>query len=196
MCAPFYLGQVRDYFGSETVLLEVPKDLQAERIARMSDAARAELIGVKELLDKDPELAVMKIGRIIERELIDLYSQVFTTEAPRRISATLAELEENEVIPPLLASSADWVRRVRNVATHGMGTSPETAQRAFSELLEYLEWSVMAKREVDPRCGRCKAVVKSGWKKCPSCTAEIVRSCQHCGLELKSGWKICPECGR
>lgn len=195
MCAPFYLAQFTNAFESEGITVHVPKDLLAERIARMNDAARAELRGVQDLLETDPELAVMKIGRIVERELMELHGGVFTTPAPRRISATIAELEESEVLPPLLASSVDWIRRMRNVATHGAGTSSNTAAKAFAELLGYLEWAVLAKPDLMPRCGRCKAAIERTWKNCPACTAELVPQCRSCGMAMKTGWKICPTCG-
>ncbi|MFC1530956.1 zinc ribbon domain-containing protein [Gemmatimonadota bacterium] len=196
MCAPFYLAQIRDTFGEYDLELELAKDLLDERIARLSGDHYDETQMIRSVLISDPELAIMKTGRILEREVTELFRKTYRTTPPKRLSQTLVALEQGEIIPPLLASSVDWIRRVRNVATHGEGASTHVAQKALYELVDLLEWSERMLPDLQPRCGKCKTPIEEDWRVCPTCTTPVGRQCQSCDMELQADWKICPQCGK
>jgi len=50
--------------------------------------------------------------------------------------------------------------------------------------------------EVSMKCPKCAGTIKSGWKICPFCAAEIEekKKCASCGSEMEEGWVACPYC--
>jgi len=45
-------------------------------------------------------------------------------------------------------------------------------------------------------CSACGTNLKTGFRFCPNCKANLKESCQSCGRDLQEGWKCCPSCGK
>lgn len=198
MCASYHLGQGLGLFERSGFAIDSDERRLIERIASLDRTFQDELATVEGVLRSDPELAVMKIGRINELLWTEVYRTTHGAGPPRQISKTMAILEEEGLAPLPILSSAGWVRSIRNVATHHGGISRSQARSAFEHLIDILEWheanrDSLTKRETT--CPECEKPLDAGWKACPFCGADQSPNCRQCGESVLREWKICPHCG-
>lgn len=195
MCAPFFAAQSADVFPVHGFTVDRESIRQVERVALLDDATRADLSLLRKLIDEDPHVALLHAGRMNERALTTIYARSFRRDAPTPISKTLAKLIDAGVVPAVIATSADWVRRVRNEAKSDLGrTGPETASRAYDHLLDVLEWEQVSRDDEDLRCVGCLSAVEAGWQRCPRCGDPLEPECPACSAGVRPDWNFCPAC--
>jgi ABC-type nitrate/sulfonate/bicarbonate transport system substrate-binding protein len=195
MCAPLLLGRLPGLSEGSGVTFVRQVRREVERVAGLSDTLRESVEQARDLIAVDPALATMKMARLVELNLRVVADHVLGANAPKQVSAVIAALEERGILPPLIATSAHWIRSVRNVAAHEDDLSEATAAAAMTHLLDILEWLQASGVTSELRCPRCSALVQPDWVVCPNCTWRFERTCERCGLAMDASWKACPSCG-
>ncbi len=195
MCVPLLLARNRKGSAEGAITFETGVQREEERIASLPDTLRESVDQARDLIAVDPALATMKMARLVEFSLRSISDEALGSRSPKQISAVISGLEEAGVLPPIIATSAHWIRSVRNVATHQDELSPATASAALTHLLDILEWIQESNVAHERRCPRCSRPVQPEWVVCPTCTWRFERTCERCGLALEASWKACPGCG-
>lgn len=193
MCIPLLIA--RNGPAPDGFRFEGQPRREEERIAALPDSMRETVEQARELMLMDPALATMKMARLAELTLRSLSEQLLGKQSARQISAVIAELEEAGLVPPIIATSAHWIRSVRNVAAHHDEVEQGTAEAALGHLLGLLEWVNESGIAEQRRCPRCAKAVQPDWIVCPNCTWRFEQTCERCGLTLEPSWKACPTCG-
>jgi len=195
MCAPFFAAQAAGVFEDAGFLIARDAIRNVERVALLDGSMQADLALIRRLIDDEPELAVLRVGQINERILTELFERSFRRSAPMPISKTLARLAESGALPAVIATSSDWIRRVRNEAKSAQGrTGFEIAHRAYEHLLDVVEWEQQSRTEGVLRCGECSDPVEAPWQNCPRCGARLEPSCEVCEEPVRHEWNFCPGC--
>lgn len=198
MCATFHVGDLAELFDSAGLAMHVGRRRVEERIARVSAERQDDLRLCYELIDRDPELVIQKLGRMNE-QLFRGQLRRLTGQEPRSFGAALEALRDLDAIPGDILSWSNSIRSIRNVATHEDETlTSEEAQNAFNIFLNVIEWCDSHRLEsiaVGGRCPRCRAPVDHDWVACPECAAPLSAKCDSCGDGLQPSWKLCPRCG-
>lgn len=195
MCVPLLVARTLKDISQVPIRFEKTGQREAERIASLPDDLRESVEQARELIAVDPAVATMKMARLIEFSLRSISDQVLGGKSPKQISAVIAGLEEAGILPPVVATSAHWIRSVRNVAAHQDSLEPATATAALTHVLDILEWIQTSNVAQERRCPRCSQPVQPEWVVCPTCTWRFEQTCERCGLALESSWKACPGCG-
>lgn len=197
MSAAFHLAQGTGLLADRRFVVDSDQRRLVERIASLDHEFRPDLHSVEPLISTDAELAVMKLGRVNEDIFTSVYSLATGKQPPRQLSKTLALLEEHELVPNTILSSAHWIRSVRNIAAHEEGVSRTHARSCYSHMVDILEWFcneralLTSKRH---RCLRCQKALRPEWSACPYCGVRQPTECAQCGQALEAGWKACPFC--
>jgi hypothetical protein len=195
MCVPILLARNLKDIGQVSINFETTVQRVEERIASLSDGLRETVEQARELITVDAALATIKMARLVELSLRSISDQALGRQSPKQISAVISGLEEAGILPPIVATSAHWIRSVRNVAAHQDDLRPATASEALTHLLDIMEWIQESDVAQERRCPRCSQPVQPEWVVCPTCTWQFERTCERCGLALESTWKACPGCG-
>jgi hypothetical protein len=195
MCVPILLARSLKDIAQVPVNFETTVQREEERIASLPDSLRESVEQARELITVDAALATMKMARLVELSLRSISDQALGKQSPKQISAVISGLEEAGILPPIVATSAHWIRSVRNVAAHQDDLGPATASAALTHLLDIMEWIQESDVAQERRCPRCSQPVQPEWVVCPTCTWRFERTCERCGLALESSWKACPGCG-
>lgn len=198
MCSTFHVGDLGELFDTAGLAMHVGRRRVEERIARVSSERQDDLRLCYELIDRDPELVIQKLGRMNEQLFRGQLRRLSGGEH-RSFGAVLDSLRQSDAIPRDILSWSDSIRSIRNVATHeDEAISAEEAQNAFNIFLNVIEWCDSHQLEaiaVEGRCPRCWAPVDGDWIACPECGASFDSRCGSCGDALQPGWKLCPHCG-
>jgi hypothetical protein len=195
MCIPILVARTLKDIATAPINFEATARREEERIASLPDTLRESVEQARELIGVDAALATMKMAHLVELSLRSISEQALGRQSPKQISAVISGLEEAGILPPIVATSAHWIRSVRNVAAHQDDFGPATASAALTHLLDILEWIQESDVAHERRCPRCSQPVQPEWVVCPTCTWRFERTCERCGLALESSWKACPGCG-
>jgi RNA polymerase subunit RPABC4/transcription elongation factor Spt4 len=195
MCVPIFAARNLKDIAHVPISFDTTVQREVERIASLPDSLRESVEQARELISVDPALATMKMARLVEMSLRSISEEAFGKQSPKQISAVISGLEEAGILPPIVATSAHWIRSVRNVAAHQDELSASTASAALTHLLDIVEWIQESSVAQERRCPRCSQLVQPEWVVCPSCTWRFDHTCERCGLALESSWKACPGCG-
>jgi RNA polymerase subunit RPABC4/transcription elongation factor Spt4 len=195
MCVPILLARDRKDIAHASIKFEQTVQREAERIASLPDSLRESVEQARGLVAVDPALATMKMARLVELSLRSISDQALGRQPPKQISAVISGLEEAGILPPIVATSAHWIRNVRNVAAHQDDFELATASAALTHLLDILVWIQDSKVAQERRCPRCSQLVQPEWVVCPNCTLRFEHTCERCGQALETSWKACPSCG-
>ena len=195
MCVPILVARNLKDISQVPINFETTVQREEERIAALPDSLRESVEQARELITVDAALATMKMARLVELSLRSISDQALGKQSPKQISAVISGLEEAGILPPIVATSAHWIRSVRNVAAHQDDLGPATASAALTHLLDILEWIQESDVAQERRCPRCSQPVQPEWVVCPTCTWRFEHTCERCGLALESSWKACPGCG-
>ena len=195
MCVPILAARNLKDIAQLTIKFDTTVPREIERIASLPDSLRESVEQARELISVDPALATMKMARLVELSLRSISDEVLGKQSPKQISAIISSLEEAGILPPIVATSAHWIRSVRNVAAHQDELGAATASAALTHLLDIVEWIQESNVAHERRCPRCSQPVQPEWVVCPSCTWRLEHTCERCGLALETSWKACPGCG-
>ncbi len=195
MCVPILAARNLKDIAHAPISFDSTVQREVERIAALPDSLRESVEQARELISVDPALATMKMARLVELSLRSISDEALGKQSPKQISAVISGLEEAGILPPIVATSAHWIRSVRNVAAHQDELGAATASAALTHLLDIVEWIQESNVAQERRCPRCTQLVQPEWVVCPSCTWRFEDTCERCGLALESSWKACPGCG-
>jgi len=199
MCATFHVADYEGLFEQHGLTVQAGKRRIADRIARLSADMQEDLRLCHELLSRDPELVIQKLGRMNEQIFREMLRRVSGQE-PKSAAAAIESLRELKAAPPDILSWADSVRSIRNVATHQDEVlDPDEAQNVFNIMLNIVEWYDRQSVEVtvpQRQCRRCRLDLHEEWIACPQCGTTTSHECAGCGAILDPSWKVCPACGR
>ncbi|MFH8926303.1 DUF4145 domain-containing protein [Streptomyces pristinaespiralis] len=196
MCAPILLGRHARLFMANG-LDDTDSDSRIiERVAALGDEYRQALRSIRSLLAVEPELAVVKAGKVIEQELADFYERCFDRVPPKAISSAIEELSKFGVMPTRVTAAAHWLRNLRNDSAHRGREAVQYAETAYGLTVEILEWLHQELPRLLLRCTRCgRTIEDSNWVACPHCGQLRRRSCGSCREPIQASWKACPHCG-
>lgn len=195
MCVPILAARNLKDIAQVPINFDTTVPREVERIASLPDSLRESVEQARELISVDPALAMMKMARLVEMSLRSISEEALGKQSPKQVSAVISSLEEAGILPPIVATSAHWIRSVRNVAAHQDELSAATATAALTHLLDIVEWIQESNVAQERRCPRCSQLVQPEWVACPSCTWRFEHTCERCGLALETSWKACPGCG-
>jgi RNA polymerase subunit RPABC4/transcription elongation factor Spt4 len=198
MCSSFHVADYAKLFQDQGFEVQTGRRRIEDRIARLDITTQDDLRLCYELLRRDPELVVQKLGHMNEQLFRGLSRDLLRVE-PKSIAAVIEGLREAGVVPADILSWADSIRSIRNVVTHGdQPLSDDEAANVFNIMLNIVEWHLSAGsalKAAAPRCARCKNPVEAAWVACPSCGSSLSGKCRGCDQALQAGWKACPYCG-
>lgn len=197
MCVPFHASVFTGDLLRAGFHVDPTTRTLSERIAQLDTKTRQDLIGARSLLETDVNAAVFKVGTVHEFVINSLYLRALNAPPSSRISATLAELERNRVLPPRLVAGAHFIRSLRNAATHDAtaAITATEAERALAQLLDILDYSRQVQVTAKRRCRRCDQVLEADWLACPMCGLSARSACANCSEPVRPDWKACPQCG-
>ncbi len=195
MCVPILAARNLKDTAHLPISFDTTMQREVERIAALPDSLRESVEQARELISVDPALATMKMARLVELSLRSISEEALGKQSPKQISAVISGLEDAGILPPIVATSAHWIRSVRNVAAHQEELGAATASAALTHLLDIVEWIQASDVAQERRCPRCSQLVQPEWVVCPSCTWRFETTCERCGLALEPSWKACPSCG-
>lgn len=196
MCTTFHLADLAGLFIKHDMPLLLSNRRTEERIARLNEKYRDDMKLCFELIARDPELVIQKLGRLNE-SLFQEIERAFYGDNKKTLAASIERIRENELIPREILSWADTIRSIRNVATHSENAiSVDEAKNVFNIFLNILEWvekneSIILSKNL---CARCSKVLNSEWQVCPYCGYTNPSSCPNCGSKIQTEWKLCPYC--
>ena len=198
MCATFHVADYEGLFETQGLRVQAGKRRIADRIARSSADVQEDLRLCHELLARDPELVIQKLGRMNEHIFREMLRKI-TGEEPKSAAAAIESLRLLKAVPPDILSWADSVRSIRNVATHQIEAPDlDEAQNVFNIMLNIVEWYDRQSSETSlpvKRCRRCHLDLHEDWVACPQCGTTTSVDCAKCRGALSPGWKVCPRCG-
>jgi RNA polymerase subunit RPABC4/transcription elongation factor Spt4 len=195
MCVPILVARDRRDLADAPIHFAQTVQRDAERIASLPDSLRESVEQARDLIAVDPALATMQMARLVELRLRLISDQALGKHSPKQISAVISGLEEVGILPPIVATSAHWIRNVRNVATHQDHFERATASAALTHSLDILIWLQDNNVAQERRCPRCSQLVQPEWVVCPNCTLRFAHTCERCDQALETSWKACPSCG-
>lgn len=197
MCTTFHIADLANSFSHYDLSVESSGRRVEERIALLDEEWQNDMKLCHELIPRDPELVVQKIGRMNEKIFRKVENSLIG-EAPNSIAAAIQSLRDKDLVPRDVLSWADSIRSIRNVATHDdESIKSEEARNTFNIFLNLLEWY---ESEADDllqfdRCPRCYYQLEEGWTVCPRCGNSLEEVCPACGQEVQNEWQACPNCG-
>jgi len=197
MCATFHVADLSKSFSEFGLKVDSSNRRIEERIALLQEKWQNDIKLCYELLQRDPELVVQKIGRMNE-QLFREIEESLIGETSKSIAAVIQSLRDKKLIPRDILSWADSIRSIRNVATHdNEKILPDESQNAFNIFLNILEWYEQASQNLfkHTRCPQCYNELNKDWNLCPRCGKSVQTNCSSCKKELKPEWKVCPYCG-
>lgn len=196
MCSSFHLADLSGLFSKHGMPLITSNRRMEERIARLDEEYRDDIKLCFELLPRDPELVLQKLGRMNEA-LFQKIEKSYYGDNRKSIAASIDRIRENNLVSNDILSWADSIRSIRNVATHSdNGINSDEARNAFNIFLNILEWFEKNESEIMGKkvCARCYKKLDASWKSCPYCGSNTSSSCSGCEQEVQPTWKICPFC--
>jgi uncharacterized protein with PIN domain len=129
-----------------------------------------------------------------------IYERVFNEHPPDEFRELLDKLDEENLLPGHVLTSAHWIRQLQKIAADDEGITSSQANDALTRFVDILEWFHNERdnlSQVNDRCPDCNQEIKDkDWKVCPQCGSQLSNICENCGVELELGWGHCPECGR
>lgn len=199
MCATFHVADLAGLFEKSGLGLGAGRRRVEERIARLAPELQDDLRLCSELIARDPELVIQKLGRMNE-QLFRRLARASLGGDEKSFAATIESLRSAGVAPKDILSWADSIRSIRNVAAHHQeNLSSEEAGNAFSIFLNVAEWFDQNRAALEApvsRCPRCATEVEEVWVACPKCGMSLDGACEGCGAKVEPGWRVCPRCGR
>lgn len=197
MCTGFHLADLSGQISQNDFEIYSPTRRVEERIASLDEDYQEDLKLCFELLSRDPELVIQKIGRLNEQIFRNI-EKLITNSTTKSFAGVLQKLGELNIIPSDILAWSDSIRSIRNVATHDEGKmNEEESKTTFNILLEILEWYKANKNKFSNNtiCPRCHKNIDGDWIVCPHCGNDLCNKCQSCGKQIENNWKACPYCG-
>lgn len=197
MCTTFHVADIAGLFAEHGIDVEGSLRRVEERIALLPEPFSNDLKLCHELLPRDPQLVIQKLGRMNEQIFRKIEREVLGQET-KSLAAVIDNVRATDLVSRDILSWADSIRSIRNVATHEDETiSREEAKNAFRIFLKIAEWYEGDGEQILGRtlCPRCGKDVHEDWRACANCGYALERKCPECGRQVEVNWTACPYCG-
>jgi len=197
MCAGFHVADIKGMYGRHGFAIQRSGRRVEERIALLRESLQHDLRLCYELIGRDPELVVQKVGRLNEQCFREIETKVLGEES-KSAAQVIDNIRQRRIVANEILTWADSVRAIRNVATHGHGSiTSEEATTAFNIFVNIAEWYDANIDDILSMqyCSRCHEKVEADWVACPGCGMRVLRKCKECNEQLDLSWKACPYCG-
>ena len=191
MCLPLLVGELAG--AAEESRFERKSFRPVERLARLPKDMRAELQRVSEILALQPSSGVLELGRMLEDRARRLAAALGIEIGSKSVAAVWTQLEEIGALDAMTATSAHYVRSLRNVAAHAGTVRPDLSDSALDRAIDVYEW-LARPIQVAERCGKCRGELKPEWMACPRCGTSRQDKCAACSQDLQPEWSTCPYC--
>lgn len=168
MCAPFQLALRNGSLKLCGFNIDHNDLSLNERVARLVGDYRHELRGSRQLIEHDPDAAVLKVGKISEQRFNTLADSRGLLDNNQALAKTLSVLEAANLVPRQILAYAHWIRTLRNLAAHEHGVTKSQAASAYAHVVDILEWYERSRQEKHV-CRGCGAAIEDTWRFCPYC---------------------------
>jgi ABC-type nitrate/sulfonate/bicarbonate transport system substrate-binding protein len=199
LCATFHISQRLGLFEDSGIKIRSDERRLVEKVASFDKKYREKISEIRDLSNNNFEAATVVLGKENNKLFDRIYQRVFDDDPPDEFRELLDELDEENVLPGRVLTSAHWIRQLQKVAVNEEGITSSQANDALTRFVDILEWFHDERDNLSPineRCPDCNGEIEDrSWKVCPQCGSQLSNICGDCGEELELGWDHCPECG-
>ena len=128
-----------DFHTKDTATHPEPIDRIEKRLDCLEDWIKIKLVASHQIMDTDPEMAVVRAGKTTEAIIKEIYRK-HHADGESNVSNMIRKLSTDDLIPEHITSWMHTVRSLRNVAVHGDGIDKTQALDALNAALNVAEW--------------------------------------------------------
>ena len=199
LCATFHISQRLGLFEDFGIKIRSDERRLVEKVASFDRQYRDKISEVRELFKNNFEAAIVVLGKENNRLFRGIYERVFAEDPPDEFKKLLDQLDEEDILPGHVLTSAHWIRQLQKIAADDEGITSSQANDALTRFVDILEWFHNERdnlSKINDKCPDCGHEIENrDWKVCPQCGSQLSNVCDDCGEELELGWEHCPECG-
>lgn len=199
LCATFHISQRLGLFEDSGIKIRSDERRLVEKVASFDKEYRDKISEIRDLSSNNFEAATVVLGNENNKLFSRIYEHVFQADPPDEFRELLDELDEEDLLPGHVITSAHWIRQLQKIAADEEGITSSQANDALTRFVDILEWFHDERDNLSPvneRCPDCEYEIEnSDWKVCPKCGSQLSNTCETCGEELDRSWNNCPECG-
>jgi len=199
LCSTFHISQRLGLFEDAGIKIRSDETRLVEKIASFDKKYRDKISEIRDLAKNNFEAATVVLGKENKKLFKRIYERVFDNHPPDEFKELLDELENEDILPGHVLTSAHWIRQLQKIAADEEGITSSQANDALTRFVDILEWFHNERdslSQINERCPDCGYEIEdSDWKVCPDCGKELSNTCVDCGAEIEMVWDHCPECG-
>lgn len=199
LCATFHISQRLGLFEDSGIKIRSDERRLVEKVASFDRKYRNKISEIRDLSKNNFEAATVVLGKENNKLFSRIYEQVFNEHPPDEFRELLDKLDEENLLPGHVITSAHWIRQLQKIAVEDEDITSSQANDALTRFVDILEWFHNERDNLSPvneKCPDCNQEIKDkDWKVCPQCGSQLSNTCHNCGEELELGWGHCPECG-
>lgn len=199
LCATFHISQRLGLFEDSGIKIRSDERRLVEKVASFDKKYRNKISEIRDLSKNNFEAATVVLGKENKKLFDRIFERVFDDDPPDEFREVLDRLDEEDLLPGHVLTSAHWIRQLQKIAAEDGGITSSQANDALTRFVDILEWFHNERdsiSQINDRCPDCSYEIEErGWKVCPQCGSQLSNICEDCGKELELGWGHCPECG-
>jgi len=135
-----------DFLTKDTPLK--PIDRIEKRLNCLEDWIKIKLVASHQIMDTDPEMAVVRAGKTAESIVKDIYRK-HHDGGESNVSTMIKKLSTDGIIPEHITIWMNTIRKLRNEAVHGDGIDKTQALDALNAALNVAEWHMNQLKKLD-----------------------------------------------
>lgn len=199
LCATFHISQRLGLFEDSGIKIKSDERRLVEKVASFDRKYRDKISEIRDLSTSNVQAATVVLGKENNKLFDTIYERVFDDHPPDEFREVLDKLDEENLLPGHVVTSAHWIRQLQKIAADEGGITSSQSNDALTRFVDILEWfhnerdTLSQINRMCPDCGY--EIGDTGWKVCPRCGSQLSNTCETCGGELKLTWEHCPECG-
>jgi len=199
LCSTFHISQRLGLFESSGIKIRSDERRLVEKIASFDKKYRDKISEIRDLSENNFQAATVVLGKENNKLFDRIYERVFNEDPPDEFKELLDRLDEENLLPGHVLTSAHWIRQLRKIAAGEERITSSQANDALTRFVDILEWFHNERdnlSQINERCPDCGYEIEdSDWKVCPDCGSQLSNICENCGEELELEWDHCPKCG-
>ena len=125
-----------------------PIDRIEKRLDCLEDWIKIKLVASHQIMDTDPEMAVVRAGKTAESIVKDIYRK-HHDGGESNVSTMIKKLSTDGIIPEHITIWMNTIRKLRNEAVHGDGIDKTQALDALNAALNVAEWHMNQLKKLD-----------------------------------------------
>jgi predicted RNA-binding Zn-ribbon protein involved in translation (DUF1610 family) len=199
LCATFHISQRLGLFEDSGIKIRSDERRLVEKVASFDKKYRDKISEVRDLSKNNVEAATVVLGKENNKLFKKIYERVFDEDPPDEFRELLDKLDDENLLPGHVLTSAHWIRQLQKIAVDEEEITRSQGTDALTRFVDILEWFHNERdnlSQINEKCPDCNNEIEDrGWKVCPRCGTQLSNICESCGEELELGWDHCPECG-